>query len=189
MIVIGFSIALALDRRKDEHVSASIVVFSSAAPLLSMAPCLSQDLFTTTAPALPWVTCAVDPDCSATLDTCMDIGGLGIANLMSGMANLMSGMANLTKVPNKTERLGCLLEAPSNTDDNYGSQLKGWLIPPVTGNYVFWITSDDYGEFWLSSNNHTENKVCMCFVPGYSGIWEWTQYSKQESISVPLHVI
>jgi hypothetical protein len=162
LVVIAFSIALALHRHgsEDEHVTttAVIVVSSSAAPSFSMPPSLSSDLFTTTAPALPWVTCAVDPDCGATLDMWTGISGLGIADLMSGTANLV-------KMTNKTERLGHLLEAPSNTDDNYGSQMKGWLTPPVTGDYVFWITSDDYGEFWLSSDDHPDNKVRMCFVP------------------------
>lgn len=181
LVVIGFSIALAFHRQAstDEQVAAVIVVFSSAAPSFSMTPSSSPEQFTTMAPALPWVTCAVDPDCGATLDTWMDISGLGIADLMSGTANLAI-------IPNKTERLGYLLEAPSNTDDNYVSRMKGWLKPPVTGEYVFWISSDDYGEFWMSSDDHPDNKVCMCFMPGSTEIREWTKYPEQESISVPL---
>lgn len=181
LIVIGFSIALAFHRQAstDEQVAAVIVVFSSAAPSFSMAPSSSPEQFTTMAPVLPWVTCAVDPDCGATLDTWMDISGLGIADLMSGTANLAI-------IPNKTERLGYSLEAPSNTDHNYVSRMKGWLKPPVTGKYVFWIASDDHGQFWLSSDDHSDNKVCICFVPGYTEIREWTKYPEQKSISVPL---
>jgi hypothetical protein len=26
------------------------------------------------------------------------------------------------------------------------SQIKGWLMPPMTGNYVFWIIADDARE-------------------------------------------
>src|SRR3954470_13983914 len=29
--------------------------------------------------------------------------------------------------------------------DNYGAQIAGYFYPPATGNYVFWIASDDNG--------------------------------------------
>jgi hypothetical protein len=55
----------------------------------------------------------------------------------------MNDTNNLANSPNRTERLGSLLEAPVNTDDNFGSQMKGWLKPRVTGDYLFWITLDN----------------------------------------------
>ena len=41
------------------------------------------------------------------------------------------------------EYLGLLLEVPASTDDDCCSRMKGWLIPLVTGDYVFWIVEDD----------------------------------------------
>ncbi len=84
------------------------------------------------------------------------------------------------------ERPGQLLEVTTNTDDNFGSRMKGWLIPPVTGDYVFWISADDSGELWLSFSDHRENKVRVCFVPGWVGYRERTSYPEQKSTLIPL---
>src|SRR5262245_61813451 len=35
------------------------------------------------------------------------------------------------------------LEAPLNAGDNYGIRLSGFVTPPTTGNYVFYISADD----------------------------------------------
>jgi hypothetical protein len=50
-------------------------------------------------------------------------------------------MDNMAKIPNKTERLDSLLEAPAKGGDNYGSRLQGWLVLPVTSEYEFFIAS------------------------------------------------
>jgi hypothetical protein len=117
--------------------------------------------------------------CGATLETWTGIRGYTIDELMSGTNNF-------EYTPSATERLGSLLETPAKTDDNYGSRMKGWLMPPVTGKYVFWIASDDNGELWLSPNDHPENKVRVCYVPVATGAREWTKYPEQKSAFIPL---
>ena len=92
----------------------------------------------------------------------------------------------LAKTPNKTERLGSLLEAPSNTADYYASRMKGWLVPPVTGDYVFWIAADDMAELWLSTNDHPANRALLCFVTYHTEPRQWTAYPEQESEPIPL---
>ncbi len=79
--------------------------------------------------------------------------------------------------------MGLLLEVPVNIDDNYGSRMKGWLMPPATGDYVFWIALDDNGELWLSSDDHPENKALVCKQPWstYSPRF-WTRYPEQKSM-------
>jgi hypothetical protein len=117
--------------------------------------------------------------CGATLETWTGING-------DTIVDLMSGTNNLENTPSRTEHLGQLLEAPSNTDDYYGSRMKGWLIPPVTGEYVFWIASDDQGELFLSSNDHPENKVRVCFAPSPTEGSHWTGDLYQRSTLIPL---
>jgi hypothetical protein len=118
--------------------------------------------------------------CGATLETWTGISG-------STIAELMSGTNNLENTPSRTERLGSLLEVPVNIDYNYGSRMKGWLMPPATGDYVFWIASDDNGELWLSSDDHPENKALVCEQSGptYSPRF-WTRYSEQKSAFILL---
>lgn len=117
-------------------------------------------------------------NCGATLETWTGIGGATIADLMAGTNNL-------TKKPSKTEVLGSLLESPSNIGDNYGIRIKGWLVPPVSGSYQFWIASDDNGEFWLSTNNDSAQKTMLCRVD-WASSREWDKSPEQKSTPVSL---
>jgi hypothetical protein len=65
------------------------------------------------------------------------------------------------------------LEIPWDNGDNYYSRIRGWLVPPVNGNYTFWIASDDQSEFWLSTDDSTTNVVRMCYVTGWTGHLNW----------------
>ncbi len=114
------------------------------------------------------------------MDTWTDIGG------GTSIADLNSGTNNLSNTPNKIERLVDRLEAPSNRCDNCGSRMKGWLVPPVTGDYEFWIASDDSGEFWLSTNTNNVVLELRCHVPGWTSPREWTKYSEQKSAPIRL---
>jgi hypothetical protein len=116
----------------------------------------------------------------AMLDTWTDISGISIDDLMSGTDNL-------TKKPDKSDRLGSLLEAESFIGDNYGSRMWGWLVPPVTGDYTFWIASDDAGELWLSIDDDPTNLARVCYAP-FSAYYErnWDRYPEQKSTLIPL---
>ena len=59
--------------------------------------------------------------------------------------------------------------------------MSGWLVPPITGDYVFWIASDNNGELWLSSDDDPANKVVVCHVPGWASPREWDKYQEQKS--------
>jgi hypothetical protein len=95
------------------------------------------------------------------LDTWTGIGGTSIADLMSGTNNNVNN-------PSKSVRLIGMLEGPRNTGDNYGSRMKGWLRPQVSGDYKFWIASDDNGELWLSSDDNPANKALACRLAGFT---------------------
>jgi hypothetical protein len=125
------------------------------------------------------LTCAFDPYCGAVLDTWTGIGGNSIANLMSGTNNLASA-------PNTSVRLQNFLEGPTNIGDNYGSRMKGWLSPPITGDYLFWIASDDNGELWLSTDSDPANKILACNQPWSAPSRDWTRYPEQKSRPISL---
>ena len=48
-------------------------------------------------------------------------------------------------------------EAPSNTGDNYGQRIRGFLLPLQTGDYVFYLASDDASELYISSDESLDN--------------------------------
>ena len=76
--------------------------------------------------------------------------------------------------------------APTGIDDNYGQRLSGYLVPPATGDYTFWIASDDGSELWLSSDANVSNKKKIAQVNGAVGELNWTQQGNQQSAVIPL---
>lgn len=87
--------------------------------------------------------------------------------------------------PTSTTQLN-IFEGPANVGDNYGSRIRGYICPPVTGSYTFWISSDDYSELWLSTNDNPANKVKIASVSGWTAVREWTKYHEQQSHAVTL---
>ena len=123
--------------------------------------------------------------CGAILDT-WSLYGLYFEDISGVYFKDLSVTNILANTPNKTERLGSLLEAPTNMADFYASRMMGWLVPPVTGDYVFWIAADDMAELWLSTNDHPANRALLCFVTYHTEPRQWTAYPEQESEPIPL---
>ena len=134
-------------------------------------------------PTLPSATCVTDPACGATFDTwTTDFSSFSVVELMSGTDNM-------ARQPQKTERLDSLLEAPANSGDNFGSRLHGWLVPPVTGEYDFFIASQgDVGGLWLSFDDHLANVNIVCVQPDHYGVRdkEFLKYAEQRSNPISL---
>ena len=91
----------------------------------------------------------------------------------------------LNTTPSLTEQLS-IFKAPSNVADNYGQRIRGFVCPPATGNYIFWIASDDNSELWLSTNDNPANKQKIASVSGYTSSSQWTKYPSQQSIPISL---
>lgn len=77
-------------------------------------------------------------------------------------------------------------EIPEDTDDNYGTVVRGFLVPPTTGNYTFWIASDDFSELWLSPSENPKEKIKLCFLNGAVAPRQWDQNPSQKSKPIPL---
>jgi len=57
--------------------------------------------------------------------------------------------------------------------NDYVQRLSGLFIPPITTNYVFYLSSDDDGSLYLSTNDRPENKQRVAFEPNWSGYRSW----------------
>lgn len=68
---------------------------------------------------------------------------------------------------------------PSNFADNYAAQLIGFLVPPVTGDYRFWIASDDQGILYLSSDADPANKRAIVVEPQWNGYRAYTTTTRR----------
>lgn len=74
----------------------------------------------------------------------------------------------LTTKPDETVALKSF-EAPSNTGDNYTARVHGFVYPPVTGDYVFGVASDDHSDLFLSKDEDPANRLNISWVRGYTG--------------------
>ena len=75
---------------------------------------------------------------------------------------------------------------PVNWNDHYGSRYRGYIIPPVSGDYTFWVSSDDDSELYLSSNYDPLNETRIAYINGYVGQGQWNSKPSQQSIKIPL---
>jgi glucose/arabinose dehydrogenase len=79
-------------------------------------------------------------------------------------------------------------EAPTSVSDNYGQRLRGLITAPVSGNYTFWIASDDDSQLFLSLDDSPGNKQLVASVVGWTNPRQWTKYASQQSAPIPLAV-
>jgi hypothetical protein len=70
--------------------------------------------------------------------------------------NAVSDLTSNPAFPNSpglTEVLTAGLQEYVNFDEIFGAWTRGFIEAPQTGEYTFWIASDDDGEFWLSTSH------------------------------------
>ena len=73
------------------------------------------------------------------------------------------------------------LEAPTNRGDNFGARIIGYVHPPATGAYSFWVASDDQGQLYLSSDEKVENRKLVAWVSSWANSREWEKEEYQKS--------
>lgn len=101
------------------------------------------------------------------------VGGTSISNIPLHLS------------PTRTEERTSF-EAPVSWGDNYGLRMSGFLYPETTGNYTFWIASDDNGQLWLSTNSTRANKQLIAQVNTYTSSRQWNKESNQKSAEIRL---
>jgi Bacterial Ig-like domain/PA14 domain len=85
----------------------------------------------------------------------------------------LTGSAKYPDAPDLTRYLS-LLEGPHDAYDSYGTRITGWLLPPVSGNYTFYMASDEAGAFYLSTNASVENLALIAQETSYGNYRMWT---------------
>ena len=121
----------------------------------------------------------------AALDT--DPGGLyrtffnGITG--SGVSDL-TGSVNFPNKPDKEVYLTAF-DGGASKGDNYGSTIRGYVIPPITGAYTFWIAADNGGELRLSTGMVPANASVIASV-ATSGEYQWDAQVAQQSVPITL---
>jgi len=70
--------------------------------------------------------------------------------------------------------------------DNYGIRARGYVYPPVSGDYTFWISGDDECQLWLSTDDNPANIDQVANVATWTNSREWTKEDNQKSNPITL---
>jgi DNA-directed RNA polymerase specialized sigma24 family protein len=70
--------------------------------------------------------------------------------------------------------------------NDFGVRLRGYLKPPVDGEYRLEVCSDDQSEVWLSPDENPANRRLVCHLYDYAGRDEWAKNPSQRSQPVNL---
>lgn len=57
--------------------------------------------------------------------------------------------------------------------DNTSRRLRGYIVPPKTGNYYFWLAANNTAEFWLSNDAESINVIRRSVVTASTGKKDW----------------
>lgn len=97
----------------------------------------------------------------------------------------LTGNSNFPDSPSDTDTPG-RLEGSTNWSDQYGSRFRGYLYPPATGDYTFWIAGDDNCQLWLSTDGMPDNAVMIANVPGWTNSRDWSKFTEQRSAAISM---
>jgi hypothetical protein len=68
----------------------------------------------------------------------------------STVSELLTGSNNFANAPDISQVV-TTFEAPANWNNDYGTRMRAFLCVAITGNYRFWIASDDHSELRLNT--------------------------------------
>jgi uncharacterized membrane protein YozB (DUF420 family) len=80
------------------------------------------------------------------------------------------------------------IDAPYAFGTDFGQRIRGFIVPPTTGEYTFWIASDNGGDFLLSTDTNAANAVRVAYVDmaDYSNRYSYDEHDSQESAPIRL---
>jgi chitodextrinase len=103
----------------------------------------------------------------------------------TGISGPTIGSIPTSTTPTGTSSLASF-QAPSNFGDNYGTRIRGYIVPTVTGTYQFSVAGDNNSVLYLSTDNTAGNKVQIGEVVDWVNELSFTQNSGQQSGQITL---
>lgn len=80
-------------------------------------------------------------------------------------------------------------EAPSQYGDCYGARYSGYLLPPLSGSYTFYVASDDQSVLYLSTDTDPAHKRQIAMESNWAFPRAWVDCASrtnQANISAPM---
>jgi hypothetical protein len=69
--------------------------------------------------------------------------------------------------------LASSFEMPVDADEDYTRRVSGYFLPPTSGNYVFFVCSDDDSDLFLSTDSDPAHKRLIAQETGWSDPRQW----------------
>jgi len=121
-------------------------------------------------------------------------GGAQSAGLLREVWEGIEGndLTALTTSPNFPDRptsknyVTNFFESPTDVLESYGQRMHGYVVAPLTGNYTFWVATDDQGALYLSTDDSPANARLIANVNGYAPPRQWEVESNQRSDAIRL---
>lgn len=126
---------------------------------------------------------------SLTPPQCMGAAGSVLSETWSTLSGTsVTDLLNSPNYPNTPTSSAFLtsLSTPVDAADNYGRRIRGYIVPPQTGNYVFTTTGDDNVAVYLGLNADPTYKRLICGVPGWTAVGDFVKYAEQTSATIAL---
>ena len=116
---------------------------------------------------------------SVTTATSSTTGTVNLETWRNRSGKLISQIP-VTRVPSSVTVIS-KLDIPSTGLRAFGVRVRGYIIPTTTGQYFFYIASDDQGELRLSTNNLPVNVVKIAQVDDFTNPLEFEKFFTQQS--------
>ncbi|MDB5007722.1 MAG: hypothetical protein JWQ84_725 [Mucilaginibacter sp.] len=91
----------------------------------------------------------------------------------------------LTNTPTSSSQYTAL-EGPVDNSLQYGDRMRGYIYPPQTGTYTFWVAGDDATQLWLSTDYNPANKVLIAYSLSWTNYHQFNKLSSQRSVQITL---
>jgi hypothetical protein len=65
------------------------------------------------------------------------------------------------------------LSAPANRGEGFSGRVRGYIVPPQSGDYTFWVAGDDMAEFHLSTDAKPENLKRIAYIHEWANPQHW----------------
>ncbi len=107
--------------------------------------------------------------------------------------NAIQGMFDDAKYPNSPDRVGAVFSAdsrdllPSDSLESYGATMNGYLTPTESGDYDFFVRSDDAGQFYISTDDKESNLALVAEETGCCGAFE--EPGAAETTAAPIKLV
>ena len=115
-------------------------------------------------------------------------GGLLVERWNNIAGTTVSNLTSAENYPNNPSIVSISngLSLPSNTGDDYGQRIRGYIQAPQTGSYTFNVTGDDNVQVFLSTDSEAANALEIASVEGFTAPLEHDKFPSQTSAAINL---